>query len=107
VTPDTIAADLIRKIGPQGETYLTQDHTMERLRSAEYFVPDLAVRGPFAVWQAAGGRDTTQLARELAAKLSSAPGGRLPTDRRVRLEAAMTSAIETVFQKHNVAVTSY
>ncbi len=44
---------------------------MARLRSDEYFVPDLAVRGPFAVWQAAGGRDTTALARARAAEMST------------------------------------
>ena len=70
VTPDTIAADLIRKVGPQGESYLMQDHTIERLRSAEYFVPDLAVRGPLAVWQAAGGRDSYALAHVRAAELA-------------------------------------
>jgi len=70
VTGETIAADLIRQIGPQGESYLTQEHTLERLRSAEYFIPDLAVRGPFAVWQAAGGGDTAALAGARAAELA-------------------------------------
>jgi trimethylamine--corrinoid protein Co-methyltransferase len=69
VTRESIAADLIKRIGPQGESYLMQDHTMERLRSAEYFVPDLAVRGPMTSWQTAGSRDTAALARELAAKI--------------------------------------
>ncbi len=70
VTPESIAADLIKRIGPQGESYLTQDHTLERLRSAEYLIPDLAVRGPLAVWQAAGSRDTAALARARAAELA-------------------------------------
>jgi trimethylamine--corrinoid protein Co-methyltransferase len=69
VTKATIAADLIREVGPQGESYLTQEHTVSRLRSDEYLVPDLAVRGPLASWQAAGARDTTAMARELAKKL--------------------------------------
>ncbi len=33
VTPETIAADLIQDVGPQGETYLTRPHALERLRS--------------------------------------------------------------------------
>ncbi len=70
VTPETIAADLIKRIGPRGESYLTQEHTIERLRSDEYFAPDLAVRGPLAAWQASGGRDTEALARARAAELS-------------------------------------
>lgn len=69
VTKNTIAADLIRQVGPQGESYLTQDHTLKRLRSDEYLVPDLAVRGPLASWQAAGARDTTAMAKSLAKRL--------------------------------------
>ncbi|MEI6149101.1 MAG: trimethylamine methyltransferase family protein, partial [bacterium] len=71
VTRDTIAADLIKQIGPQGETYLTQEHTLERLRSDEYYVPDLAVRGPLATWQAAGAKDIATLAREMAARIEA------------------------------------
>jgi len=80
VTPETIAADLIKRIGPQGESYLTQDHTLERLRSDEYFIPDLAVRGPFASWHAAGSRDTAALARDRTAEL--ARNHRAPLDAR-------------------------
>lgn len=69
VSRETIAADLIKRVGPQGESYLMQDHTLERLRSDEYFIPDLAVRGPLASWQAAGARDTAALARLRAAEL--------------------------------------
>jgi trimethylamine:corrinoid methyltransferase-like protein len=71
VTRDTIAADLIKQIGPQGETYLTQEHTLERLRSEEYYVPALAVRGPLATWQAAGAKDIATLAREMAARIEA------------------------------------
>ncbi|MFZ4395254.1 MAG: trimethylamine methyltransferase family protein [Kiritimatiellia bacterium] len=71
VTQETIAAKLIQKIGPQGESYLMQEHTLERLRSEEYFVPDLAVRGPLAIWKAAGAKDTAALAKEMAAKLQT------------------------------------
>jgi trimethylamine--corrinoid protein Co-methyltransferase len=69
VTKATIAADLIRAVGPQGESYLTQDHTLKRLRSDEYLIPDLAVRGPLASWRAAGAPDTAAMARALARKL--------------------------------------
>jgi trimethylamine--corrinoid protein Co-methyltransferase len=69
VTKSTIAADLIREVGPQGESYLTQEHTLKRLRSDEYFVPSLAVRGPLASWKAAGARDTAAMARLLAGKM--------------------------------------
>ena len=98
VTPETIAADLIKRVGPQGEPYLTQKHTLERLRSAEYFLPHLAVRGPFASWQAAGSRDTAMLARAGAAELAqNSPAGldaaraQLVADRLAQAEEAMLS----------------
>lgn len=65
VNEDTIAADLIKQIGPQGETYLTAEHTLKYLHSDEYHVPRLAVRGPRASWEAAGAKDTYELAKDL------------------------------------------
>jgi len=69
VSKETIASDLIKQVGPQGESYMMQEHTLERLRSDEYFVPDLAVRGPLGTWLAGGSKDTTAMARMLAEKL--------------------------------------
>jgi trimethylamine--corrinoid protein Co-methyltransferase len=92
VSPESIAADLIRQVGPQGETYLTQDHTLARLRTAEYFIPELAVRGPFASWQAAGCRDTYALARVRAAELAARPVNRLDPRRQAALSAALQQA---------------
>jgi trimethylamine:corrinoid methyltransferase-like protein len=89
VTPDTIAANLIQQIGPQGDSYLMQEHTLERLRSKEYFVPDLAVRGSFASWMAAGGHDTYALARARAARLAANPVKGLDEKRRMALEATI------------------
>jgi trimethylamine--corrinoid protein Co-methyltransferase len=74
VTAETIAAELIQQIGPQGDSYMMQDHTLERLRSDEYFVPDLAVRGPLATWVANGSPDTTALAKARAQALEKGAG---------------------------------
>jgi trimethylamine--corrinoid protein Co-methyltransferase len=68
VDDGTVAGDVIREIGPLG-SYLTADHTMKWLRSDEYLMPRLAVRGPRASWEAAGAKDTYALAREEAARL--------------------------------------
>jgi trimethylamine---corrinoid protein Co-methyltransferase len=92
VSADTIAASLIQQIGPRGETYLTQTHTLDHLRGAEYFVPDLAVRGPFASWQAGGGRDTCALARARAADLASRPVAGLDAARQAALDEALRRA---------------
>jgi trimethylamine---corrinoid protein Co-methyltransferase len=99
VSAETTAADLIKQIGPRGESYLMQDHTVDRLRSAEYFVPKLAVRGGFASWKGAGARDTAQLAKELARKLAAAPPAALPADRRARVEAVIQTAAADTTQK--------
>jgi trimethylamine--corrinoid protein Co-methyltransferase len=96
VTKDTIAADLIRTVGPQGESYLMQDHTLERLHSAEYLVPDLAVRGPLAVWQAAGSRETYALARERAVQLAATPATPLESRRQDAMRAALGQAEATL-----------
>jgi trimethylamine--corrinoid protein Co-methyltransferase len=92
VSAETIAADLIRQIGPQGETYLTQEHTLAHLRGPEYFIPDLAVRGPFVSWQAAGSRDTYALARTRAAGLAALPANRPDSRRQAAIAAALQHA---------------
>lgn len=85
VNQDTIASELIEQIGPQGESYLTADHTLRWLRSDEYIVPDLAVRGPLTSWLASGSKDTYDLARELVRRHASEPAAQLDQHRRDRL----------------------
>jgi len=64
VNQQTIAKDLMKEIGPQGETYLTADHTLNWLGSNEYIEPKISVTGPFASWEANGAKDTYKLARQ-------------------------------------------
>jgi trimethylamine--corrinoid protein Co-methyltransferase len=85
VNEDTIARDLIESIGPQGEMYLATDHTLRWLRSDEHLPPRLSVRGPGAAWEAAGAKDTYQLARDAVAASAGRPGAPLETERRARL----------------------
>ena len=91
VTDASIALDLVREIGPRGMGYLTASHTLERLRSPEYFFPRLAVRGSRAAWEAEGSNDTYALARREARKLAARPAATLDEKRQQRLEAAMNS----------------
>ncbi len=91
VTEATVAADLIGEIGPRGTGYLLSPHTLERLRSREYFVPRLAVRGPRAAWEAEGSKDTYALARQEARKLAARPVALLDQARQERLAAAMAA----------------
>jgi len=91
VAKDTIAADLIKQIGPRGETYLTTEHTLSRLRSEEYVRARLAVRGPRAVWEAQGAKDTYQLAREKARQYGERPASALPEGIRANLAEIIAS----------------
>jgi trimethylamine--corrinoid protein Co-methyltransferase len=69
VEPGTIAKELIKQTGPAGESYLLSEHTMEWLRSGEYYEPLLSVSGPRAAWEAAGSKDSAAAADELARSL--------------------------------------
>jgi trimethylamine---corrinoid protein Co-methyltransferase len=70
-SPEAIAAELIKARGPQGETYLTAEHTLDRLRSGEVVAPRLAVSGLYASWAAGGCRDAYALARDRVRQLRS------------------------------------
>ena len=92
VTDETIAGDLMKKTGPQGETYLTTEHTLKWLRSGEYIRPGLSVSGPRALWEQQGSMDTYQLAREKTRKYRNqlkAPF--LPIEACARLDEIMDS----------------
>jgi len=86
VNKDTIAKDLIKKIGPKGEPYLMEEHTLRWLRSDEYFLPQLAVRGPRASWEATGAKDTYQLARDKTKKYAGCPVPILDKKRQEKLD---------------------
>lgn len=64
VNTETIAESAIEERGPQGETYLTAEHTLKRLRAGEFVEPRLAVSGLRQTWVAQGAKDTYQLARQ-------------------------------------------
>ena len=73
VDDETIAKDLIVEMGPHNPGYLTALHTLEWLHSDEYIVPNVSVRGPRAIWEAAGAKDTYQLARDKARPYAQQP----------------------------------
>jgi len=86
VNEDTIAADLIKQIGPQGETYLTAEHTLKYLHSDEYHVPRLAVRGPRASWEAAGAKDTYEMAKDLTREFLRKAHNPIDAERKSQLD---------------------
>jgi trimethylamine---corrinoid protein Co-methyltransferase len=90
VNADTIAADLIKERGPQGETYMTAAHTLERLRSAEFVAPRLAVSGLYTTWAAKGARDTYQLARDKVRQLRQLAAPPIDQARRAAIDEIVT-----------------
>ncbi len=91
VTKDTIAADLIKQIGPQGEIYLTTEHTLKWLRKDEYVNTTLSVTGPRAVWEAQGSRDTYQIAKDKVKQYSQPKANPLHRDAKSRIDEIMRS----------------
>jgi len=73
VDESTIAKGVIQEIGPHNPAYLTAMHTLEWLHSDEYLPPRVSVRGPRAVWEAAGAKDTYQIARDKVREFAKRP----------------------------------
>lgn len=91
VSEDTIASDVIKQIGPKGDSYLTAEHTMKWLHRDEYLLPRLSVRGPRASWQAEGGKDTYALAKDKAKELARTQEGRIDKERAAKLAEIIKS----------------
>ena len=85
VTPETLAIDLIKQVGPRGN-YMTSEHTIKRLRGDEFLMPRVSVRGPRASWEEAGSKDTYQMARDKARELSKNAGSPIDPDRAAKLK---------------------
>jgi trimethylamine---corrinoid protein Co-methyltransferase len=64
VNRDTMALDLIKKIGPGGN-FMAEEHTVRHMRS-ELFQPMLSDRQGWEKWNAEGCNDTRKRARKLA-----------------------------------------
>lgn len=67
VTPETLAFDVIKEVGPRGN-FLGADHTARYFRK-EQFLPDLLVRDKYDVWEAAGGKRMEERARDRVQRL--------------------------------------
>ena len=84
VTPETLATDLIKQIGPRGD-YMLTEHTLSRLRGKEFLPPRVSVRTSRASWEAAGRKDTYQMAREQVCRLSKTAGSPIDAPRAAKL----------------------
>jgi trimethylamine--corrinoid protein Co-methyltransferase len=84
VNPETLATELIKQIGPRGD-YLLLEHTLRRLRSGEFLPPRVSVRTSRAGWEAAGRKDTYQIARDQVRQLSKTAGSPIDANRAAKL----------------------
>ena len=65
VTDDTLALDLIRRVGYAGN-YFAENHTVDHYRT-EHYIPRLAVREPYETWE----KDGSRLALDHAPRVSA------------------------------------
>lgn len=63
VNEDTLALDIIEKVGPKGN-YLSEDHTLGFLGRGEHWEPMISNREIYENWRRKGEKDVIQRARE-------------------------------------------
>jgi len=68
VSEETLAADVIKKVGPIPGNFLREKHTLDWWRK-EQFLPELSYRLPRQRWILDGSRDVAYRAREKAMKI--------------------------------------
>jgi trimethylamine--corrinoid protein Co-methyltransferase len=64
VEDETIAFDLIKKVGPGG-VYLAERHTLEWIRKEQFIPSEIIDRREWKSWKDSGGKDITKRAHEV------------------------------------------
>ncbi len=67
VNDETLALDLIHKVGPGGH-YLAEKHTLEHLEK-EHFLPEITDRRSYEAWKKAGSKTVVETARVKAKEI--------------------------------------
>ena len=62
VTKETLARDVIQKVGPGGH-FLLEDHTFNHFKN-ELWIPKLLTRQPYETWQSQGSKDMEARVKE-------------------------------------------
>jgi trimethylamine--corrinoid protein Co-methyltransferase len=84
VNAETLARDIIDKVGPGGH-YLQEKHTVRHMRS-ELWMPELLARQHRDVWRAEGAKDMAQRVRERVRELVERQVPPLPDETLAALE---------------------
>jgi len=74
VTPETLAFDVLKKVGAGGH-FVSSRHTRKHMRREQYR-PSLADRGSRKAWEQGGERDTQERARQRVAEILNSPVNR-------------------------------
>jgi len=99
VDDETLAVDLIRKVGPGG-IYLTEKHTLEWFRKEQFIPSELIDRQERSAWNAAGSKDIVQRAREIVEKtLKEHEPESLPHD----IEKDLDNVMRDVMRQHKIS----
>jgi len=98
VDDETLAVDLIRKVGPGG-MYLAEKHTLEWFRKEQFMPSELIDRQERETWKAAGSKDIVQRAREIVEKtLKEHEPEPLPQD----VEKDLDNVVRYIMKQHKI-----
>jgi trimethylamine--corrinoid protein Co-methyltransferase len=91
VTPETLAYDVVTKVGPGGN-FLMEDHTLENCRKA-FWTPAVSDRGGLEAWMDGGRQDAVARARRRWQKL-------LTEHRDPELDSTVARQLQVYLQEH-------
>jgi trimethylamine--corrinoid protein Co-methyltransferase len=96
VQDETLAVDLIRKVGPGG-VYLAERHTLEWIRKEQFIPSEIIDRKEWKAWKDAGKKDILKRAHEIVEKkLKEHEPEPLPPD----VQKDLDSLMEDIMKKH-------
>ena len=99
VDNETLAVDLIRKVGPGG-TFLAEKHTMEWFRKEQFMPSELIDRQELKAWKEAGSKDIVQRAREIVKEtLREHETEPLPLD----VEKDLDTVMSDIMKQHGIS----
>lgn len=96
VQDETLAVDLIRKVGPGG-VYLAERHTLEWIRKEQFIPSEIIDRKEWKAWKDSGKKDIVKRAHEIVEKkLKEHEPEPLPQD----VQRDLDSLMEDIMKKH-------
>ncbi len=102
VNEDTLAADVIARVGP-ANAYIMEEHTLAHFRREYYYSP-LANRLNAPTWEATGARDAVERAADLVRDILAAPADPFLSDEQLREVRTLLAKAEEVLANIEVHV---